>query len=157
MRWMIGVAVVALAACGGDTSTVDVTGETYTATLAPEAIVGTSVTSSGSGTATLTIDGGVLEYRIDVSGMDQVTEAHIHGPATPTANAPVRLTLFSPSQPTGPVSGVLVTGTAAAGSPALNGVTIDFIFDLIRTDSAFVMVHSVTYPDGEIRGHVTPE
>ena len=152
------VVMVLLAGCVDDaTTTEEPAVETYTATLSPAAVVGSDVVSDGSGTATLVVEDDVLEYTIEVSAMQDITAAHIHGPASTDVNAPIRLTLFSPSEPTGPVSGVLVTGTAAAGSPALNTVSMDFVLDLIRNDSAFVMIHTSTYPDGEIRGHVIPQ
>jgi hypothetical protein len=98
-----------------------------------------------------------LIYEIAVANMDGVTAAHIHGPAGTTQNGDIILTLFAPDSPTGLVNGTLVTGTIPPGSGLLSpGITLDRILTLIRADSAFVMVHSSEYPDGEIRGHLVP-
>lgn len=157
MRWMIAGAV-ALAACGGDPASNETDVEEFAATLSPGAVVGTTVVSEGSGSSDLGYDGEVLEYGITVADMDEVTAAHIHGPATRSENAPVILTLFSPSEPTGPVSGELVSGFAGADSPELSdGITLDYVLRLMRNDSAYVQVHSVPYPAGVLRGHVVPE
>ena len=164
MRWLMAGAAVAvglaMGACGGDPADegLDVDPEQFAATLSPDAVVGTDVVSDGSGSSDLSYDGELLEYSITVADMDEITAAHIHGPATPEENAPVILTLFSPSEPTGPVSGELVSGFAGADSPELSsGITLDLVLRLMRNDSAYVQVHSVTYPGGVLRGHVVPE
>ena len=154
-----GLMVLLVAAFGcGDEPTGETETERWVASLSPDAVVNTDVVSNASGTASLEYDGTVLEYQIDVQAMDEVTAAHIHGPASPGQTGQIILFLFSPSQPTGPVSGTLVTGTAGAGSPGLrNGATFDRVIELMRADSAFVMVHSTTYPGGEIRGQIVPD
>lgn len=148
--------LAALAACdGGDPTTGEL--ETFTATLSPGAVNGADVVSDGSGTATFTWDGSVLEYEITVADIDEVTAAHVHGPASPSQNAAAILALFSPSEPTGPVNGTLVVGAVDPTTPSLSSASLDYALSLMRADSAYVMVHSVTYPDGEIRGAIVPD
>jgi hypothetical protein len=144
---------LALAACGGDDAGTGPAAETYAAQLGAAGIVGQTVTSAATGSATVRVDGGTLHYTIDLAGMTEVIAAHIHGPATPAQNADVIVTLFAPSSPTGMINGRLVGGTVAS-SQLEPGVTVDRVTRYLRSDSAFVMVHSTTYPDGEIRGHL---
>lgn len=157
MRWSIAIMVALLAACAGETP-IDEDLETFAAPLTADNVVGTDVQVAGSGTSSFTYDGTVLEYSIDVTNMDEITAAHIHGPATRTQNAPIILGLFEPSQATGPISGELVSGVAGANNPLLrSGITLDYVLALIRADSAYVQVHSITYPNGVLRGHIVPD
>jgi len=91
-------------------------------------------------------------YRIDVANITGVTAAHIHGPATTTANGPVRVDLYIP--PTGTTftgSGMLVQGVAAA--PRV--ISVDSVLVLMRNGNAYVNVHTVANPGGEIRGQIS--
>lgn len=130
--------------------------EHFAATLNVDQIVGGNVVSDGTGVASLTFDGNVLSYTIDVQNMTGVTMAHIHGAATPATNAAIRVWLFGPPAPTGAVNGRLVSGTISASSPGFEGgTTLDDVIRLMRNDSAYVLVHTSVHPDGEIRGHIT--
>lgn len=135
--------------------------EHYTAAMSVESIVSnTPVVSDATGTTTLDYDTatGNLSYKITIGQMDSITAAHIHGPATPTANAAIRLFLYTaPSGATGLVQGELVSGTIAPGSNLFrNGGTMEDVVRWMRNDSAHVMVHSTRYPNGEIRGQIVP-
>ena len=58
------------------------------------------VTSTGTGTATMTLDGDKLTYDVeykDLSG--PATAAHIHGPAAAGANAGVMIPFANPASP----------------------------------------------------------
>lgn len=151
-------AVLAAGACAEDVGTdPGADDEVFTASLSADAVVANDVVSDATGSAEMVYDGTVLEYTIDVDGMTEATAAHIHGPATTEQPAPVLVTLFSPSEPTGPVSGRLVSGTIAGTGPEFDDMTLDYVLGLMRSDSAFVMVHSSTYPNGEIRGQLVPQ
>jgi hypothetical protein len=150
---LAALALAVFAGCGGDDGGTGPAAETYVAQLSAAGIVGATVTSSATGSSTVTLEGGALHYTIDLAGMTEVIAAHIHGPATPAQNADVIVTLFAPSAPTGTIDGRLVGGTVAS-SQLEPGVTVDQVTRYLRSDSAFVMVHSTTYPDGEIRGHL---
>jgi hypothetical protein len=115
--------------------------------------------SDASGVATLEWDSAVdrLRYRIVVDQMDSITAAHIHGPASTEINASIRLFLFSaPGGATGAdITGELVTGAIEPGSSQFRlGATMEDVLRWMRNDSAHVMVHSIRYPGGEIRGQV---
>jgi len=156
-------AVVAFASCSDDDLGPEV--ENFTAILA-KAPIGTPDTNSSTatGAAVISVVGGTLLYRIEVSGITDVTFAHIHGPAAPGANAGVIVNLCGTTQngnPTSPpcapgtVNGVLAAGVAALTPTA--SMSFDRLLTLLRTDSAYVNVHTTTHPGGEIRGQVVKQ
>ena len=159
--------IAAFAACGGDTTdpddddddddpVEDHTEEMSAPTLSAANIVGATVTSSATGSATFVYDTTteVLSFTLNVANMDHVIGAHIHAPATAAQNADIPLVLFAPDAPTGTVNGQLVSGTVTASSPLIVSSNLSQILEWMRTGMAFVMVHSSEYPDGEIRGQV---
>ncbi len=156
-------AIVAVASCSDDVGPTEV--QNFTATLI-KAPIGTPDTNSSTatGAATLAVVGGAVVYRIDVSGITNVTVAHIHGPAAPGGSAGVIVNLCGTTQsgtPTSPpcasgtVNGVLAAGVSSL-TPAA-GISFDRLLVLLRTDSAYVNVHTSTHPGGEIRGTVTKQ
>lgn len=158
--------IAAFAACGGDSTdpdddddedpVEDHTEEMSAPTLNASNIVGYTVTSSATGSATFSYDttSEVLSFTLNVASMDHIIGAHIHAPATASQNANIPLILFAPDAPTGTVNGQLVSGTVTADSPLIISNDLPQILEWMRTGMAFVMVHSSEYPDGEIRGHV---
>ena len=138
----------------------------FTATLA-KAPIGTPDTNSttATGSATLSVVGGTIVYRIDVTGISNVTLAHIHGPMlTPGGSAGVIVNFCGTTQggtPTTPpcasgtVTGVLVSGVSSLTPGA--GMTFDRLVTLLKTDSAYVNVHTTAHPGGEIRGTITAQ
>ena len=166
MRWIrtgvlvLGVAI--LAGCEGDGDGPDV--EEYIATLTgadEEPVRNTSAT----GTANLEVlTNNSIAYTIDVTGITNVTAAHIHGPALVRENAGVIVDLFIPATRTGPVTGRLVSDTITATN-AGNAVGLDSLLVLIRNGRAYVNVHTNDgvaptntgpgdFPGGEIRGQI---
>lgn len=103
----------------------------------------------------LSKDGTELRYRLIVANIEDVTQAHIHlGPAG--VNGPVVVFLF------GFVSeGVTVNGTIATGVitsedliGSLAGSSLEALLVEIRTANAYVNVHTVDHPAGEVRGQI---
>ena len=56
---------------------------------------------------------------------------------------------------TSPLTGVLVAGVSSLTPGA--GMTFDRLLTLLRTDSAYVNVHTTAHPGGEIRGTVVAQ
>jgi hypothetical protein len=122
--------------------------------------------STATGTATLTVAGQLLIYKLDVVGISNVSAAHIHGPAAVGTNAPVRMDLCGagttpPCAAGAPFTGVLVSGIASQPS----GISFDSLVVLMGNGNAYVNVHTNdgvaptnTGPgdlaSGEIRGQV---
>src|SRR3981081_2123554 len=87
---------------------------------------GTSTTgnslATGLATFRLTDDGRALSYRLSVSYLSGIFQAHIHVNGA-GVNGPVVVFLFKSAQPTGEVNGLLSQGTISAS---------DFVGPLVR-------------------------
>jgi CHRD domain len=95
--------------------------------------------SSGSGAATITLDGTRLTWSISYSGLSgPVTGAHFHGPAAAGSN-----------------SGVVLPFAGSLGSPitGTQQLTLAQIAQL-RAGLWYVNLHTAANPGGEIRGQV---
>jgi len=135
------VAAAALVSLGACTSLEDKLGlnvPTFTATLAP----GAGITSSGSGSATMTLDVATLElgYTVDYKDLSgPATMAHIHGPADPGANA-----------------GVIVPLTVASATQLAGKVTLtDAQVADLKAGKYYVNIHTAANKGGEVRGQIT--
>jgi hypothetical protein len=116
-------------------------------------------TSTATGAATLVFDGdATVQYTIDVTNLADATAAHIHSGA-PGSNGDVRVTLFT-GQATGggtgtaspPMTGQLATGTFTASD--VQGISFETLVEEMRAGNAYVDVHTMASPDGEIRGQI---
>jgi hypothetical protein len=108
--------------------------------------------STGTGFATFEDEGTHFEYTLSVSGLTQVTAAHIHGPAAVGANANVVINLFIPNGPTGAVNGVIATGIITdAQNPNLS---VAALRTMMNNGTAYVNVHTTPLPNGAIRGQI---
>ncbi len=152
------VLLAELSCSDNDTTGITVT-QRFTATLSGASVRPTPVTSTATGSATFTYVGDIktLFYEVDVVGIDSVTLAHIHGPADTGASAGVILNLYT----TGKSKGLGFTGVLAAGVGgqlgAPSGMTMDSLLVLMGNGNAYVNVHTVAHPAGEIRGQVVKQ
>ena len=87
----IGAVVIALAACGSDTTTTPVVSKivTFKTTMVgSNEVPANTTTGTGAFVATLDTSTNVFTYDITFSGLStNVTLGHIHGPAAPGVNA----------------------------------------------------------------------
>lgn len=149
-------AVLAAGSCKNNTGIT--VSERFTATLSGATVRPTPITTTASGTATFTYvaDIRTLFYRVDVAGIDSVFLAHIHAPADTGHNAGVALNLFL-----GPKTGPGFTGTLGQGVAgelgAPIGMSLDSLLVLLRNGNAYVNVHTVAHPGGEVRGQVVKQ
>jgi CHRD domain len=116
------------------------------------------VTTAATGSATFTINEGQIEYTVEVTGVEDALQAHIHTGRV-GQNGPVRLNLCGTGAPQPPCvsgSGVLATGTNGTtfGDPP---ITFDELVEAMRSDSAYANVHTLENQGGEIRGQIVPE
>ena len=137
---VLGLLAAGCAASGGGGGPIKTT-YTFTATLNAAQVV-PPTGSSGTGTATVTLyPGNWITWSVTYRGLSgPAVAAHFHGPAKPGANAPPVIRL-------GPDLADPITGSSQ--------VTDDQIADL-KGGNWYVNIHTAAFPDGEIRGQVTP-
>jgi hypothetical protein len=107
--------------------------------------------STARGSATFDQSGTTVTYAVEVHGLTEVTAAHIHLGAV-GGNGPVVVNLFT-GPTTGPVDGILVQSTFTAADVA-TGTTFDSLLEQMRNGTAYVNVHTIANPNGEIRGQI---
>jgi hypothetical protein len=119
------------------------------------------VDSEATGVAHFTLDrdGDALAYRLNVANIEDVTMAHIHV-GTRGVNGPVVVWLYPDAPPAQLIEG-RTQGTLAAGVVTgddlvgpLAGQDLDALIELIRAGEAYVNVHTLEHPAGEIRGQI---
>jgi hypothetical protein len=112
----------------------------------------------------LSQDGSTLSYKLIAANIEDITQAHIHCGAAGT-NGPVVLFLYPDGPPPqlipGRFSGVLAEGTRTSAdiiprpdSPQCPGgiADLDDLIAKMASGDAYVNVHTVENPAGEIRG-----
>ncbi len=115
------------------------------------------VTTSGTGLTALAIDSSQMsvDFNLITYGLVDVTQAHIHiGP--PGVNGPVVAFLFGFADPPVTRDGILAQGTLTESDliPVVDVFdgTMETLLDHLRAGTAYVNVHTVENPGGEIRG-----
>jgi hypothetical protein len=138
--FIAGVAALSLAACGGGTD--------YTASLSGGAELPSAVSTTATGTVTVTVS-DKIEVSGSFSGLTaNATAAHIHGPAGADGIGDVYCNLLVPSA----TSGSIEVGSGA-GSCADKTVT-DAEKQYFEDGKMYVNIHTSTNTAGEIRGNL---
>jgi hypothetical protein len=114
--------------------------------------------AQGQATFNLSEDGTSIEYKLTVANIENVLQAHIHlGP--PTGTGGIVVWLYPPGPPPvlipGRSDGTLAEGsfTAADLVGALAGHPLEDLIAALESGNAYVNVHTVQFPGGEIRGN----
>ncbi|MCL5024756.1 MAG: CHRD domain-containing protein [Nitrospirae bacterium] len=111
--------------------------------------------AKGEATFTLGKGGTELMYKVTVSGIENVTAAHIHS-GKKGKEGPVVVVLYAGPKKEGAFSGTLsegtVTGKDLKGS--LAGKPLSALVGMIESGDAYVNVHTTKHPSGEIRGQI---
>lgn len=108
----------------------------------------------------LSADGTQLEYRLIATNINDVLQSHIHARGSAGVNAPVVVFLYPDGPPPqlipGRHTGTLATGviTSADLIGPMAGQTMADLLDAIMDGEAYVNVHTVANPGGEIRGQL---
>ena len=115
------------------------------------------VPGNGTGVATFKVgdNGSWIQYRLIVANIEDVTQSHIHlAPAGTNGGVVAFLFGFVSGGVTS--NGVLATGTITDGDlvGALDGMTIADLVAELASGNAYVNVHTVANPGGEIRGQI---
>ncbi len=145
------IAVTASCSNGMSTGGLDVE-QTYIVALKQLGEVPTPKPTNASGTAQVLLYPSRIDFQLSAVNITGITMAHIHSGA-PGVAGPVIVTLFLPGSPTGNVSGVFAVGSLDA-SNLPSGVTLESLKALILSGNAYVNVHTIANPSGEIRGQL---
>jgi hypothetical protein len=147
-RAVLVIPLLAALACSSSNT------ETHSATMTPANVV-PSTTSNGSGTFNATVNGSgdtaTVAWTLNANNMTSTPNAaHIHsGP--PGTNGPILVPL--------PISvgsnGVSATGSGTIDATQIQGgTTMSALLDAMRSNGLYVDVHTVSNPNGEIRGPI---
>jgi len=148
--------LVGAVACSDDETGPDL--ETnFTATLTGAA-ERPPVATTATGTSTVTINdaNSTITFNVSVTNLLSPTMAHIHVGSTSQDNPVFALSLLATAPATGLFTGVLAAGTAA-GSSVVGGETFATLAAAIRSGNAYVNVHTVANPGGELRGQLVAQ
>jgi uncharacterized protein (DUF1800 family) len=127
----------------------DLPGTLYTANLLAQP----DVDSTGVGSATLRVsaDGSQAILNFKYSGLTSpVTGKHIH--CDPYLNFPSQI-LFDIDEATPQPDGSYVW--TFANPPPPPGLSVEDLLEIIKEGKAYINVHTVNFPSGEINGHFT--
>jgi hypothetical protein len=115
------------------------------------------VYTTASGMAVFRVTPDSIWYLINITGIDKVTAAHIHGGAL-EENGPILASLFgSNDNVTGDINGTLtqgnMTGETLEGQAAASDQVTEIISGM-KNGTTYVDVHTIDYPAGELRGQI---
>ncbi len=107
------------------------------------------------GHAEFWVSGSTLHYSIDVRHLTgPATQAHIHGPAARHADAGVAIWLCGSAAIPGP-GGTPVCGTSTTGHLVTGQIGVSLAqLAMLEAGNAYVNVHTVAHPPGEVRGQI---
>jgi CHRD domain len=149
----LAAVLAATASCSNGTSTggLDVE-QTYIINLAQANEVPTPKPTNASGGAAVLVYASRIDFQLSAINITGITTAAIHSGGSGVAG-PVVVTLFRPAVETGPVSGVFAVGSLDA-SNLPPGVTLESLKALLLSAGAYINVHTLANPNGEIRGQL---
>ena len=155
MRRLLVVALIVALGAVASAPALAGSGRNFVAPLAGSQEVPAAETD-GRGVATFQLNaaGDELSYRLIAANITDVTQSHIHlAPAGSNGGVVAFLYGFGP---TVSPNGILATGTITAGDliGALAGNPLSDLVSELRAGNAYVNVHTVGIPSGEIRGQI---
>ncbi|MBD0337827.1 MAG: CHRD domain-containing protein [Thermoleophilia bacterium] len=106
----------------------------------------------------LSKDGTSISYKLITANIVDVTQAHIHVVRLPNGTGPITVWLYPSAPPLqlipGRSDGVLAEGTFTAADLVgpLAGGSLEDLLEEIAAGTAYVNVHTLANPPGEIRG-----
>jgi CHRD domain len=112
--------------------------------------------AAGSADFQFNTEKDALSYKLSAMDINKATMAHIHEGKVGT-NGPIVVTLFKSANPSGPVNGILSQGiiTSDRLEGPLAGKQITDLVKIINDGNAYVNIHTVPNPNGEIRGQIS--
>jgi hypothetical protein len=151
----LGLVAGTLAACDDDDALGPENAD-FTATLnGANEIPGVETTAIGSVTFDATETS--ITFRIEVENLADAIGAHIHI-GDDDVEGPIIATLFEDVEGVDIQDGVLAEGIIdQADINAALDLSFAELLDVLENGSAYVNVHTIANPDGEIRGQITPQ
>ena len=162
MRRTVGIAAgIAVAAtlgffatsCGSDSTAPGP--KQYVANLSPS-LEQPAKTTTGTGVVTFVDNGTEIDWSMTLTNMTNVTASHIHLGSISVASGAVIFNLFLPNRPpeTGTLNGFVMKGSITNANNST--ISLDSLRVLFNNGNAYVNVHTVVNPGGEIRDQVHP-
>jgi hypothetical protein len=113
--------------------------------------------ATGSAEFEPTTDASSISYTVNVTDIDAVKAAHIHIGEI-GQNGEIVVALFNSETPTGQLSGILSKGNITSDKleGPMAGKQLSDLIDAMKSEGAYVNVHTQQNPDGEIRGQIEP-
>jgi CHRD domain len=112
---------------------------------------------TGSAIFIPTMNNDSIRYTVNVTDVDDITQAHIHT-GNRGENGPIVITLFKTDTPADEdITGTLAEGNATAANleGPMAGKQISDLITAMQNGTTYVNVHTVENPNGEIRGQIT--
>ena len=163
---LLALGMVLAVGCDDDEPTTPAA-ETFRATLNGANERPTATATSGAGTAQFTFRRDTLRWTITMTGMTNVSAAHIHIGDASTSGG-VLLGLTSGTMTNSLIEGFITRAQFTAPGSPNQAVTFDNLLDMMRNgNQVYVNVHTRNtalpatqlqagnYPAGEIRGQIT--
>jgi hypothetical protein len=131
--------------------------ETFSADLSGEDEV-PPVTTNATGIIMGAITPNSINYQLSVTDLSNPRAAHIHM-GEDDHNGKVVAWLYNSTSAKGPTSGLLNQGNITASDLVgpLKGQPLSALVDIMGNGTAYVNVHTMDFPLGEIRGQVSTE
>lgn len=150
------LAVLAGAACSED-DTGPSAAVNFNATLTGAAERPNPVTTTSTGTGSVVINEAAQSFtvNVNVTGVLDVTNAHIHVGDANTAG-PIAVGLLPTPPATGTFTGTLVTGTFSTIAAA-SGETFATLVAKMRAGNTYINVHNAVNTGGVIRGQLVAQ
>jgi hypothetical protein len=144
------------AACSDSTDPADQ--DDFSATLTGAAERPNPVTTTATGSATVEIDDSdqTLTVTVNVTNLVSTISAHIHVGDSNTAG-PISVTLLATPLAIGSFTGKIVDNEVFTAADVSGGETFATLVAKIRSGNAYINVHTVANPGGEIRGQLVAQ
>jgi CHRD domain-containing protein len=111
--------------------------------------------SEAGGNASIRGNETILEYEINVTGLENATMASI-SEGEETENGPVLAILFNSTVPSKLTHGVLARGTITNSSllGPIEGKSLTDLVELINENRTYININTTRFSQGELRGNI---
>jgi hypothetical protein len=116
--------------------------------------------ASGRATFLVDVENGIVEYEVHIDRICDPTQAHVHL-GGPDEDGPIVAWLYpedvqEPRQIEGFFSGTLAQGTTTPDDfvGPIEGLSLEEAAAILEEEGAYVNVHTIEHPGGEIRGQI---